>query len=183
VGKKRRRAGALALGIVGACVVACGTSTSPPSGGGGGGDGGAGSCNVDGKTYADGQSVPSTDTCNTCSCNAGAVSCTEKACPPGADGGGGEGGAGCDYDGKRYAVGESFPSTDGCNTCQCSATGSVGCTKKACAPDAGKDAGYTCPPAGTIDCQPIVPPEDAPKCSGPYHDWIKKNCPDVKFVF
>ena len=39
----------------------------------------------------------------------------------------------CDQDGKTHAVGESFPSTDGCNTCSCTETG-VACTQRACAP-------------------------------------------------
>lgn len=46
---------------------------------------------------------------------------------------------GCTYDGTTHAVGESFPSTDGCNTCSCGSDGSVGCTKRACVP--------TCDPA------------------------------------
>jgi hypothetical protein len=44
----------------------------------------------------------------------------------------------CTYDGDTYAPGASFPSTDGCNTCSCAASGSVACTKKAC---------ITCDPA------------------------------------
>lgn len=39
----------------------------------------------------------------------------------------------CTYGGSTYNVGASFPSTDGCNTCNCGSTGSVGCTKRACA--------------------------------------------------
>jgi hypothetical protein len=42
--------------------------------------------------------------------------------------------AGCSYDNSFYSVGESFPSLDGCNTCTCGTEGSVGCTKRACAP-------------------------------------------------
>jgi len=38
----------------------------------------------------------------------------------------------CSYDGETYSPGDSFPSTDGCNTCSCSSTGNVGCTKRAC---------------------------------------------------
>ncbi len=38
----------------------------------------------------------------------------------------------CSYGGATYNPGDSFPSTDGCNTCSCGTTGSVGCTKKAC---------------------------------------------------
>ncbi|HQY64530.1 MAG: hypothetical protein IPF92_07140 [Myxococcales bacterium] len=46
---------------------------------------------------------------------------------------------GCTYGGAQHAVGDSFPSTDGCNTCTCGESGAVGCTKRACAP--------TCDPA------------------------------------
>lgn len=49
----------------------------------------------------------------------------------GCDGGGG---GMCTYDGKVYKTGDSFPSTDGCNTCGCAADGSVACTLIACAP-------------------------------------------------
>lgn len=38
----------------------------------------------------------------------------------------------CSYGGSTYNVGDSFPSTDGCNTCNCGSNGSVGCTKRAC---------------------------------------------------
>jgi hypothetical protein len=40
---------------------------------------------------------------------------------------------GCDFGGKHYAVGETFPDADGCNTCTCSANG-IACTELACAP-------------------------------------------------
>lgn len=39
----------------------------------------------------------------------------------------------CSYGGETYQPGQSFPSTDGCNTCTCGDNGSVGCTKMACA--------------------------------------------------
>jgi hypothetical protein len=42
------------------------------------------------------------------------------------------GALGCDYNGNHYDVGDSFPSADLCNTCNCSSNGSVGCTKRAC---------------------------------------------------
>lgn len=38
----------------------------------------------------------------------------------------------CTYDGKTYKAGESFPSSDGCNTCSCTAGGLVACTLRAC---------------------------------------------------
>lgn len=37
-------------------------------------------CTYDGKSWKEGDSFPSVDGCNTCSCTAGGVSCTEKAC-------------------------------------------------------------------------------------------------------
>jgi hypothetical protein len=38
----------------------------------------------------------------------------------------------CTYDGATYKPGDSFASSDGCNTCSCSDSGNVGCTKRAC---------------------------------------------------
>ena len=49
----------------------------------------------------------------------------------GSGGGGNDGG--CDYGGKHYDEGDSFDSTDGCNTCGCTETGDVVCTQMACA--------------------------------------------------
>lgn len=46
----------------------------------------------------------------------------------------------CEYGGTSKSEGQTFPSTDGCNTCTCS-QGHVSCTKRACAPDSGVDAG------------------------------------------
>ncbi len=39
---------------------------------------------------------------------------------------------GCTYEGTLHAVGDSFPSSDGCNTCSCGESGAVMCTKRAC---------------------------------------------------
>jgi len=39
----------------------------------------------------------------------------------------------------EYAVGESFPASDGCNTCYCGEDGSIACTEMACAPVAVGD--------------------------------------------
>ncbi len=55
-------------------------------------------------------------------------------CSGGTTGGGGPA-DGCEYAGKRYAVGDSFPDQDGCNQCACSEGGEVSCTLKACLPD------------------------------------------------
>lgn len=78
-------------------------------------------CEFGGQLWSPGQSFPSTDGCNTCTCvSGGMVACTEKACV-----------GGCTYNGATYADGDSFWSSDGCNTCTCSG-GMVGCTKMAC---------------------------------------------------
>jgi hypothetical protein len=38
----------------------------------------------------------------------------------------------CSYGGATYSPGDGFAATDGCNTCSCTSSGSVACTKKAC---------------------------------------------------
>jgi hypothetical protein len=42
----------------------------------------------------------------------------------------------CQYGGATHPAGQSFPATDGCNTCTCLNNGAVGCTRRACLPDA-----------------------------------------------
>jgi Pacifastin inhibitor (LCMII) len=78
------------------------------------------SCVYDDNEYADGQTFPSTDGCNTCSCDDGAVACTERACDVMPEGG-------CNYAGTVYADGAIFPSEDGLDTCWCVAE-AVACT-------------------------------------------------------
>jgi hypothetical protein len=39
----------------------------------------------------------------------------------------------CSYGNQTYRVGDTFKSTDGCNGCSCTSTGTVSCTKNACA--------------------------------------------------
>jgi hypothetical protein len=60
----------------------------------------------------------------------------------------------CTYGGKTYRPGESFASTDGCNTCTCGSGGSVGCTKLACVcnPEAEPWRNYIGTP---VTCQTI----------------------------
>jgi hypothetical protein len=48
-------------------------------------------------------------------------------------GGGSDRRALCEYDGQFYDDGESFPASDGCNTCSCD-DGAVGCTELGCNP-------------------------------------------------
>ena len=38
----------------------------------------------------------------------------------------------CVYDGQQYEPGDSFPATDGCNTCACGEDGAIACTLMAC---------------------------------------------------
>ncbi|XP_064613977.1 kielin/chordin-like protein [Liolophura sinensis] len=66
---------------------------------------------------------------NSCFCDApNSVGCTEVYCPH------------CQYNGNIYKPGDSFNSTDGCNTCSCSENGQVACTEMACLP--GPDCQY-----------------------------------------
>ena len=58
--------------------------------------------------------------------------------------GSGSSGSGCDLGGKHHAVGESFPSPDGCNTCSCTASGAA-CTERACLQTCGGLTGAGCP--------------------------------------
>jgi hypothetical protein len=41
----------------------------------------------------------------------------------------------------------------------------------------------TCPPTGTLDCMPIVPPERQAFCSRDYADWIGRHCPNTQIVY
>jgi hypothetical protein len=46
------------------------------------GGGGGASCEAAGQTFEDGSAVPSGDSCNTCGCTDGSITCTEIACEP-----------------------------------------------------------------------------------------------------
>ncbi len=83
-----------------------------------------GKCRYNEKDYAQGSSFLASDGCNTCTCQQGGVSCTEKACVPNS----------CAYAGKTYKAGESFPASDGCNSCTCN-NGMPMCTLMVCAKD------------------------------------------------
>lgn len=56
----------------------------------------------------------------------------------------------CTYDGKTYNDGDTFKSTDGCNTCSCKG-GQVLCTQKACAQSCGSRGLKPCPTGSYCD--------------------------------
>lgn len=148
---------------VGLAIVASGAwAIVPGCSGGVFSPGDDGSCTVEGVVHEDGSTFPSSDGCNTCSCDNGQWGCTLIACvddcfyqgqqfPPGATFPAGDGcntclcqdgiavcghqscPVTCSYQGQTYQPGESFPAGDGCNTCSCGEDGMVACTEIACA--------------------------------------------------
>ncbi len=48
-----------------------------------------------------------------------------------------------------------------------------------------EEVNYQCPDEWIewINCMPIVSPEKEKYCGGPYHEWIKENCPNVSFAY
>ncbi len=126
------------------------------------GGGGDETCELDGQTYQAGESFPSPDGCNTCSCmDDGSIACTLMACANGCPYEGGYLSPGdqvqspdgcnmctcmddgtlactdmgcvtCDYQGQTFTPGDTFPAGDGCNMCSCMDDGSIACTAMAC---------------------------------------------------
>lgn len=107
------------------------------------------SCTVGNVTYKSGEGFKGEDGCNSCSCQNGQVMCTAMACdnttiindepmpddiqlPSDNDMQDIPMPQTCMYNGRAYKEGDSFSSTDGCNTCGCSG-GQVNCTLRACA--------------------------------------------------
>jgi hypothetical protein len=92
-----------------------------PSSAGAGGEAGATSvCQIDGQPHAIGERFACG--CNTCWCEAdGTISSTLVECHDR-----------CEYAGKSYRLGETFPAEDGCNQCACEEFGQVSCTEALC---------------------------------------------------
>ena len=57
----------------------------------------------------------------------------------------------CEVDGKTYQAGDSFPASDGCNSCTCGPNGLVACTEKACPCRVGGCSGQLCVGPGGPD--------------------------------
>jgi len=89
-----------------------------------GGESGAGgepgvACEVDLVVHPVGQ--PFVCACNTCWCEPdGTIASGDNGCKV------------CVYLGEIHAPSETFADRDGCNQCECSSTGKVNCTEKAC---------------------------------------------------
>ena len=120
-----------------------------------------------GGPYKLGESFPSLDGCNTCTCTKDGIVCTEMACAPAPSN------RSCEYHGHTFEDGGSVPSLDNCNSWGC-ADGALFSTQIACA--------YTCPDVKFVDCEPVVKLESLALCYGAYSDWIGQNCPDVVFA-
>ncbi|XP_076094631.1 kielin/chordin-like protein [Mytilus galloprovincialis] len=93
-------------------------------------------CSYHGRIYTVGDSFMSVDGCNRCICTEKQVEiCTKMYCAPStlaplettkAPT--------CNYNGKIYAYLAQFNSSDGCNTCTCTANEQFACTQMACLP-------------------------------------------------
>ena len=100
-------------------------------------------CVYNGSSHAQGESFPSADGCNTCSCSGSAVACTLRACLP--DAGPSDAPTGCAVGDRFYAIGARFNS--GCNDCVCAANDQVSCTTIACIDAGPVDLGQADGPA------------------------------------
>jgi len=66
--------------------------------------------------------------------------------------------------------------------CNC-APGDLACQSACPATAEPSEARRKCPPPGTLDCMPIVPPERQAFCSRDYADWTGRHCPNTKIVY
>ena len=91
----------------------------------------SGVCTFEGEDYQNGdvRDLPPCDACeNYCACLDGEWACSDCDCSVDET---------CIYDGKEYALGETFDAVDGCNTCECKidpegSTARVACTEEPC---------------------------------------------------
>ncbi|XP_046342314.2 kielin/chordin-like protein isoform X7 [Haliotis rufescens] len=90
--------------------------------------------------YQNGQTYPSSDACNTCTCTNGNIVCTHNTCT-------GQGIAGTCVNpatSQLYQNGQTYPSSDACNTCTCT-NGNIVCTHNTCT---GLNIGVNLHPGG-----------------------------------
>uniref|UniRef100_A0A0L8H5Z2 VWFC domain-containing protein n=1 Tax=Octopus bimaculoides TaxID=37653 RepID=A0A0L8H5Z2_OCTBM len=92
-------------------------------------------CHYNGHVYIFGQTFPSVDKCNQCSCKSkGVITCSKRTCPPPrmqattkidikVE---------CRYNGKIFVFGQTFIAIDKCNHCICKFKGKISCTKEKC---------------------------------------------------
>lgn len=94
-------------------------------------------------------------------------------------------GGDCFYDDKWYDAGDTFPATDGCNTCFCDENGGVGCTEMGCLgtcewngqiydEGASFPAGdgcntCSCGPDGSVACTKLACPQGQCSHEGYFH--------------
>lgn len=60
----------------------------------------------------------------------------------------------CSYGQRQYGAGQSFPASDGCNTCSCGKDGRVSCTLLACETCESVAEGYSAAMAAAKTCDP-----------------------------
>jgi hypothetical protein len=109
------------------------------------------SCNCAGTGFMGTTCLEPVDDCASKPCKNGGT-CTDKvndytcACASGWMGKNCDQSTGCDYGGKHYGSGTTFPASDGCNTCSCNTSGAAVCTSQTCSGGAcGGLTGAKCP--------------------------------------
>lgn len=86
----------------------------------------------------------------------------------------GAAGGSCIYEGVTYAVGQSFPLRNDCNTCSCQADGSLVCSQRAC-PD--KCAGVQEKYAEALERAKACDPTQQDQCTSKISDDARCGCP------
>lgn len=133
----------VASAALGCMVLGCGDDENQASAVGAGGFAAGGSGGSNGAGCSD--PIPAT-ACEQWLCVSGDYVCVDDTPPD-------ESPMGCVYAGFFHQVGATFMAADGCNSCECSATGNVTCTEIACdagsVPLDGGDAGSA--DAGSAD--------------------------------
>jgi hypothetical protein len=131
------------------------------SGGSGGSAGSPQTCEGRYGAVQEGDSYPSEDGCNTCSCTGGQIVCTARDCLDG-----------CFYQGSFYEHFAQFPAGDDCNTCHCLEDGSVSCTMVLCGVCQDLERDYATALADAKSCDPNL----ANQCSKLVDEGLVCSC-------